>query len=120
MGILYTWVKQELQVHYSYQETLNLSGVQFSSFKTVGKTGITGITLCIYNTHSFHIGAATSLKEVGVSDMYIKKLGRWQCDAFQQYVKPQASKLACFFLTVGHLIKHLILYIMHYQCLIIV
>lgn len=55
-----------------------------------------GLQASQYNTHSFRIGAATSVKEAGVSDIYVKKLGRWQSDAFQQYVKPPAAKLATF------------------------
>ena len=55
-----------------------------------------GLQASQYNTHSFRIGAATSVKEAGVSDIYVKKLGRWQSDAFQQYVKPPPAKLAAF------------------------
>ena len=53
-----------------------------------------GLTALHYNTHSFRIGAATSAKDAGISDVYVKKLGRWQSDAFQTYIKPPASKLA--------------------------
>ena len=40
-----------------------------------------------YNTHSFRIGAATSAKAVGISDMHIQLLGRWKSSAFQGYIK---------------------------------
>ena len=34
-----------------------------------------------YNTHSFRIGAATSAKAVGISDVHIQLLGRWRSSA---------------------------------------
>ena len=40
-----------------------------------------------YNTHSFRIGAATSAKDAGISDVYVKELGRWKSDAFQHYIR---------------------------------
>lgn len=55
-----------------------------------------GLQSSHYNTHSFRLGAATSAKDVGISDVYVKKLGRWRSDAFQQYIRPPASKLASF------------------------
>ena len=47
-----------------------------------------------YNTHSFHIGAATTAKERGVSDINIKMLGRWKRNAYQQYVRTPQEQLA--------------------------
>ena len=40
-----------------------------------------------YNTHSFRIGAATSAKAVGISDVHIQLLGRWKSSAYQGYIK---------------------------------
>jgi len=40
-----------------------------------------------YNTHSFRIRAATSTREAGIPDAQIQMLGRWQSDAYKQYIK---------------------------------
>ena len=55
-----------------------------------------GISTSEYNTHSFRIGAATSAKAAGISDLHIKMLGRWQSDAYQIYVKTPPEDLAKF------------------------
>lgn len=47
-----------------------------------------------YNTHSFRIGAATTAKENGVSDVHIKMLGRWQSSAYQLYIRTPQEQLA--------------------------
>ena len=47
-----------------------------------------------YNTHSFRIGAATSAKQAGISDVHIKTLGRWQSDAYQRYIRTPPQQLA--------------------------
>ena len=47
-----------------------------------------------YNTHSFRIGAATSAKEAGFSDVQIKMLGRWKSEAHQLYVHTPREQLA--------------------------
>ena len=47
-----------------------------------------------YNTHSFRIGAATSAKEAGISDVQIKMLGRWKSEAYQLYVRTPREQLA--------------------------
>ena len=49
-----------------------------------------------YNTHSFRIGAATSAKQSGISDLHIKMLGRWQSSAYETYIKTPRSQLADF------------------------
>jgi len=55
-----------------------------------------GLQASLYSTHSFCIGAATSAKDAGISDIYVKQLGRWKSDAYQQYIRPLALKLASF------------------------
>ena len=53
-----------------------------------------GVPLKGYTTHSFRIGAATTAKEAGVSDVHIKMLGRWKSDAYQLYVRTPRDRLA--------------------------
>ena len=48
------------------------------------------------NTHSFRIGAATSPKQVAISDSDLKALGRWRSDAYQIYVRLSPQGLAGF------------------------
>ena len=55
-----------------------------------------GISTQEYNTHSFRIGAATSAKAAGISDLHIKMLGRWQSDAYQSYIRTPPEDLAKF------------------------
>ena len=48
-----------------------------------------------YNTHSFHIGAATSARQADIPDKYIKILGRWKSDAYlSYYIKIPPQELA--------------------------
>ena len=44
--------------------------------------------------HSFHIGAATTVAEVGIKDGTIKPLGWWQNNAYQSYVRISTEYLA--------------------------
>ena len=53
-----------------------------------------GVDSSGYNTHSFRIGAATTAKENGISDVHIKMLGRWQSNAYQLYIKTPQEQLA--------------------------
>lgn len=48
---------------------------------------IAGISADNFNSHSFRIGAATTCAENGASDAQIRKLGRWQSDAFKKYIR---------------------------------
>ena len=49
-----------------------------------------------YSTHSFRIGAATSAKLVGMSELDIKKLGRWRSNTFECYIRTPREYLASF------------------------
>lgn len=40
-----------------------------------------------FNTHSFRIGAATSWANKGLSDIQIKRMGRWRSDAVIRYIR---------------------------------
>ena len=40
-----------------------------------------------YKSHSFRIGAASLAAENGMSDVQIRGLGRWKCDAFKLYIR---------------------------------
>ena len=54
---------------------------------------IAGFDDSLYNTHSFRIGAATSAKEVGISDAHIQLLGRWRSSTFQTYIRTPTTVL---------------------------
>ena len=53
-----------------------------------------GISDRRYTTHSFRIGAATTAKDSGISDVHIKMLGRWKSNAYQLYVRSPKDQLA--------------------------
>lgn len=55
---------------------------------------MTGELLQGYTTHSFQIGAVTTAKEAGVSDVLIKMLERWKSDVYQLYVRTPKERLA--------------------------
>jgi len=70
-----------------------------SRFKTVLSATLeqAGLDDSKYNTHSFCIGAVTSAKAAGISDMHIQILGRWQSSAYQSYIRtptPVLKKLS--------------------------
>ena len=47
-----------------------------------------------YNTQSFKIGAATSAKLAGASELDIKMLGRWRSNTFERYIRTPREYLA--------------------------
>ena len=63
-----------------------LTRYQFTSVlnKCISKLGITTEFI---KTHSFRIGRATDLYKEGVTADTIKKLGRWQSNVFQKYIR---------------------------------
>ena len=46
-----------------------------------------GVDCSSYRGHSFQIGAATTAARMGVSDSFIKTLGRWESLAFMLYIR---------------------------------
>lgn len=46
-----------------------------------------GLNPALYTNHSFRIGSATNLASLGHSEQYIKKMGRWNSDALQRYIR---------------------------------
>ena len=49
-----------------------------------------------YNTHSFHIGAATTAVQANIPHTFIQMLGRWKSNAYQRYIKTPPQELARF------------------------
>jgi len=49
-----------------------------------------------FNTHSFHIGAATSAKEAGMPNVFIKMMGRWRSDSYQRYILVSSDQMVKF------------------------
>lgn len=46
-----------------------------------------GIDHSHYKGHSFCIGAATHFASLGYSEAYIQKLGRWNSNAIERYIR---------------------------------
>ena len=63
-----------------------------------------------YNTHSFRIGAATTAKANGISDVHIKMLGGWQSSTYQLYIRTPQEQLAILSkqlaAKLGHVMYH--------------
>lgn len=56
-------------------------------------TSFIGLNPKLYKGHSFRIGAATEAAQRGVPEHTIKKLGRWESDAFKRYIRIQSFSL---------------------------
>ena len=50
---------------------------------------------CLYSSHSFRIGTATTAAAAGFPAWLIKSLGRWSSDAYQMYIQcpPETLRL---------------------------
>lgn len=55
--------------------------------------GFIGLDPSLYTNHSFRIGAATNLASLGHSEHYIKKMGRWNSNAMQRYIRMDSLSL---------------------------
>ena len=75
------------------QDGSHLTRQRFASLIT-NTLQLAGIDDKRYTTHSFRIGAATSAKDAGISDVHVKMLGRWKSNAYQLYVRTPSDKLA--------------------------
>ena len=46
-----------------------------------------GLQSGLYKSHSFRIGGASYLAELGYSDAQIRERGRWDSDSFKKYIR---------------------------------
>ena len=48
-----------------------------------------------YSSHSFRIGAATTVASHGIPNHLIKTLGQWSCDAYLLYIRTPLDSITC-------------------------
>ena len=74
----------------------NRKALTGSMFRTALKKALKELNLnpSSFNTHSFRIGAATSAKQAGISDSYLKAMGRWRSDAYLKYIRVSPQDMA--------------------------
>jgi hypothetical protein len=75
-------IKRPLFIHLSH------IGVNCFQFCSILKSAIrfAGYNPAQYNTHSFIIGAATTVVMLGKTDDQIKQMGKWKFNSFQKYI----------------------------------
>ena len=64
--------------------------------------GSTNSNYACDNTHSFRIGAATTVRQANILDPLIQLIGRWKSNAYLTYIKTPPMEMA-------KLSKHLII-----------
>ncbi|VDH97557.1 Hypothetical predicted protein [Mytilus galloprovincialis] len=52
-----------------------------------------GLNPTQYKGHSFRIGAATNAASLGYSEQLIQKLGRWNSNALQRYIRIESIRM---------------------------
>ena len=52
-----------------------------------------GLNSNLYKGHSFRIGAATHAASLGWSESQIRRLGRWNSNAMERYIRISSFKL---------------------------
>ena len=77
---------------FSFEDGRPLTRTQFRTLLSA-TLKLAGRDDSLYNTHSFRIGAATSAKMAGISDIHIQKLGRWRSSAYQSYIRTPTEVL---------------------------
>ena len=77
---------------FSLEDITSLTRIQFETLlsATLKRAGLDETK---YNTHSFRIGAATSVKMAGITDLHIQKQGRRKSWAYQSYIRMPTSVL---------------------------
>ena len=77
---------------FAFEDGTPLTRTQFKTLLSA-TLKLAGLDDSQYNTHSFRIGAATSAKMAGITDLHIQQLGRWKSSAYQGYIKTPTSVL---------------------------
>jgi len=88
--------RAQLQVH-SFNSFVQCHALTKDLFTTQVQSALSalGYNSSLYASHSFHIGAATTVAERGIKDSMIRALGRWKSDAYAYFKIPRAH-LASF------------------------
>ena len=61
-----------------------------------------GLNSKLYKGHSFRIGAATHAATLGFSDDQIRRLGRWNSNALEHYIRISSFHAKCWLRSLDH------------------